>query len=68
MHNVSKLPAKQAYATRYAEVMEALQELPVLMKHAPLASAEPHWGHVGSLTRALQLAQELRDLLRGEVK
>lgn len=65
MQDVSHLPASSAYSARFAELEALVEPLPGLLPDAAKDAHSAHWGHVGDATRAVELAAQLTDLLRG---
>jgi hypothetical protein len=66
--NVRNMPASQAYGVRAEELMAIVKGLEADLTDSLVDAHAAHWGHIGDLGRALELAQQLRGLLRGEVK
>jgi hypothetical protein len=66
--NVRNMPASQAYGVRAEELLALVKGLEADVTESLVDAHAAHWGHIGDLGRALELAQQLRDLLRGEVK
>lgn len=66
--NVRNVPASQAYGVRADELLVMVKGLEADVTDSLVDAHAAHWGHIGDLGRALELAQQLRDLLRGEVK
>ncbi len=65
---VRNMPASQAYGVRADELLALVKGLEADVTESLVDAQAAHWGHIGDLGRALELAQQLRDLLRGEVK
>lgn len=68
MQIVRNLTAPQAYSSRFTDLLAVVQGLEADLTNAVIDGRTAHWGHVGDLTRALELAEQLRDLLRCGVK
>ena len=66
--NIRNLPASKAYGVRAEELLKIVQGLESDVANSMVDAHAAHWGHIGDLVRAIDLAQQLRDLLRGEVK
>ena len=66
--SIRHMPASQAYGVRAEELLSIVKSLESDVANALVDAHAAHWGHIGDLGRAVELAQQLRDLLRGEVK
>ena len=66
--NIRNMPASKAYGVRTDELLALVKGLEADVTGSLVDAHAAHWGHIGDLGRALELAQQLRDLLRGEVK
>jgi hypothetical protein len=66
--NIRNMQASKAYGVRAAELLTLVKGLESDVTDALVDAHAANWGHIGDLGLALELAQQLRDLLRGEVK
>ena len=64
--NICNRPASRAYSVRAEELLSAVKSLEADVIGSLVDAESAHWGHIGDLGRALELAQQLREMLRGE--
>ena len=66
--DVRNLTAPKAYGFRVDELLALVRELEADVVNRILDARTVNWGHVGDMGRALELAQQLQDFLRGNVE
>ena len=66
--NIRNMSAEKAYQVRIAELAELVNGLKADISASRVDAKSAHWGHIGDVARAIDLAQQLRDVLRGQVK
>jgi hypothetical protein len=67
MSNIRNMTASKAYGVRADELLTLVNGLEADVIGSLVDAHKAHWGHIGDLGRALELAQQLRDLLRGKL-
>jgi hypothetical protein len=63
---IQNLPASKAYGVRADELLALVKGLESYVTNSLVGAQAADWGQIGDLGRALELAQQLRDLLRGK--
>jgi len=63
---IQNVPASKAYGVRADEPLAWVKGLEADVTNLLVDAQAADWGQIGDLGRALELAQQLRDLLRGE--
>ena len=64
--SIRNLPASKAYGVRADELLALVKGLEADVTNSLVDAQAADWAHIGDLGRALELAQQLRDLLRGK--
>ena len=60
MQDVEKMTAAQAYQTRLEELRAEIDAMRKYVDTVLTAEMSPNWGHVGTLSYAVRVAQDLR--------
>jgi hypothetical protein len=68
MSNISSMTAAKAYSTLADDLLAMVKGLEADVVDSFVDGRFANWGNVGDLQRALMMAQELRNVLRGKVK
>ena len=66
--DIRNMTAAKAYGVRADELLQVLRGLESGASEALVDARFADWSNVADLSRALELATQLRDLLRGDVK
>ncbi|MEI7464282.1 MAG: hypothetical protein WCJ87_02975 [Burkholderiales bacterium] len=64
--SIQNLPASKAYGVRADELLALVKGLEADVTNSLVDAQAADWGQIGDLGRALELAQQLRDLLRSK--
>ena len=59
--------ASKTYGLKIDELLTLVRALESDVTESIVDAHSTHWGHIGDVTRAIELAKQLRDLLRGTV-
>lgn len=65
--SIRNMPASKAYGVRADELLALVKGLEADVTNSLVDAQAADWGQIGDLGRALELAQQLRDLLRSKV-
>ena len=68
MTSIQNMTAAQAYTTRIDDLQKSIASLQLLAANFAIDAKNAHWGHIGTISHAVERAMSLQLILEGDAK